>query len=420
MSKWIAGIVVLLVCVGLGVAVYGKVGERLEKKANLDAEASTRKSDQDKPPPLTLARPVAGPATETLLLTGSLKAEAEVALGFKLPGRVIEVAVKRGDVVSKGQLLARIDTRDLDAQMQQADAGRRAVQAQRNIAEDALRRARALAEAGAASEQAVVAAAGHSSALAANVDQVSAQRRYLELVQAEATLHSPIDGVVIQAPSAPGFVVQMMSPPSFQIQRLSRLEFQGHLDDGNAARLEPGGVLRLVSAAGVRATGTLKALIPSVDAMTRRVPIYAEVDNPDGRLFAGSMVSASVEVRAVPTLAIPLDCLLTGETAAVLVVADGRKLLRRELDVARVDGPRLLVRGGLSVDDLVVVSPGVTFREGDTAPTADQIIEARHGAAGHLEPPSPPPSAQAEAKRPAAVPEPAEVTPPGAATAVAP
>jgi RND family efflux transporter MFP subunit len=366
-QKIVVGLVMAGI-VAVGVMVQVKVTEKRAQLAVVAKEAEAKQSEQGKKVPPQLAMPLPGPATQTLHLTGSLKAEAEVSLGFKVPGRVVELGVKRGDVVKAGAFLARLDARDFDAQMAQADAGMRAAEAQRSIAADAARRVKQLQEAGAATDQQVVQASGQTSAISATIQQAGAARRYLEVVRGETRLTSPIDGVVVSAPTAPGFVVQMMSPPSFTIQRLSTLKFHGHLTDRDAARIQSGMAFEVESDAGIVKAGTLDVVIPSVDMLTRRVPIEGTVPNPDGKLFAGAMVEARVAVASEPSLSIPLTCLLTGSTPAVLVVDGSKQLVRREVTVLRSEGDRLLVKSGLQATDQVLANPGVQWREGDRVP----------------------------------------------------
>jgi len=355
-----------------GWLLYGKVVKRQGALVLVAREAEAKAAAQLKKAPPEIATPKPGPATEPLRLTGTLRPEAEVALGFKVPGRVTDVLVQRGQAVKAGDVVAKLDGRDLEAQAAQADAGRRAALAQRAIAADALMRARQLQEAGAATEQQVVAASGQTSAISATIDQAAAVKRYVEVIKGETRLIAPIDGVVVQAPSAPGFVVQMMSPPVVVIQHLARLKFSGHLGDRDAARVRSGMAFTATSAAGHVVRGTLDAIIPSVDPLTRRVPIEGTLPNGDGRLFAGSMVDAVIEVDAAPTLVIPATALLTGSVPAVLTVGGDGKAHQRLIKVARSDGDSLLVADGLTAADRVIARPGVDWRDGDTLPAASR------------------------------------------------
>lgn len=366
-------IFIALALLGLGAfgwVLRGKVADRLAKLELVSKEAQAKAAEALVREPPSLMTPVAGPATETLRMTGTLRPEAEVQLGFKVPGRVTDVLVRRGQVVQAGDTLARLDARDLEAQAMQAQAGKKAAQAQRSIAADALKRARQLQEAGAATEQQVVAAEGQTSAISASIEQAQAAQRYVEVIKGETQLVSPIDGVVIQAPTAPGFVVQMMSPPVFVIQKLTNVKFAAHLTDRDAARIHAGMAVTVETAAGHRALGKLDAVIPSVDPLTRRVPIEGTIANAEGKLFAGAMVEASIEVPSPPTLAIPQTALLTGSEAAVLVEGPDRKLMRKPIVVLRSSADQLLVSKGLTASERVVANPGVNWREGDVVPTA--------------------------------------------------
>ncbi len=366
-------IFIALALLGLGAfgwVLRGKVADRLAKLELVSKEAQAKAAEALVREPPSLMTPAAGPATETLRMTGTLRPEAEVQLGFKVPGRVTDVLVRRGQVVQAGDTLARLDARDLEAQAMQAQAGKKAAQAQRSIAADALKRARQLQEAGAATEQQVVAAEGQTSAISASIEQAQAAQRYVEVIKGETQLVSPIDGVVIQAPTAPGFVVQMMSPPVFVIQKLTNVKFAAHLTDRDAARIHAGMTVAVETAAGHRALGKLDAVIPSVDPLTRRVPIEGTIANGQGKLFAGAMVEATIEVPSPPTLAIPQTALLTGSEAAVLVEGPNRKLMRKPIVVLRSSADQLLVSKGLAASDRVVANPGVNWREGDVIPAA--------------------------------------------------
>ncbi len=358
----------LLGLAAFGWVLRGKVLDRLAKLELVSQEAQAKAVAAQVREPPTLVMPEAGPKTESLRLTGTLRPEAEVQLGFKVPGRVTDVLVQRGQTVQAGDTVARLDARDLEAQAMQAQAGKKAAEAQRSIAADALKRARQLQEAGAATEQQVVAAAGQTSAISATIEQAQAAQRYVEVIKGETRLITPIDGVVVQAPTAPGFVVQMMSPPVVVVQKLTNVKFAAHLTDRDAARIQAGMAVAVETAAGHKAVGKLDAVIPSVDPLTRRVPIEGTIANPQGKLFAGAMVEATIEVPSPPTLSIPQTALLTGNEAAVLVAGPDRKLIRRPVVVLRSVADKLLVSQGLASGDRVVANPGVNWREGDTLP----------------------------------------------------
>ncbi len=283
-----------------------------------------------------------------------------------MPGRVVELPVKKGDSVQVGDLMARIDQRDVEAQAEQVRAGMAAAKAQEVMATDALRRSKNLVEAGAATEQQVVMAGGQAHLTAASIAQVEAQGKVVDLLKQETRLLAPISGVVVRAPSAPGFFAAP-GTPYFRIERLTTLKFTANVADRDASRLKTGVTLELETDSGVKATATIDMLIPSADPMTRRVPLEASVPNPDGKLIAGSYLEGAVRVDAPANVAIPATALLTGDTAAVLVV-EGGKLVRRPITLLRTEKDRLLVTAGLALTDLLVANPGASWRDGDVLP----------------------------------------------------
>ena len=374
MKKYIAFALFLAGTVAFGVSLYGKVSIKQAKLELVAKEALAKSGDQQKKAPPQLVTPEVGPTVESLHLTGTLRPEAEVDLGFKLPGRVLEVTVTRGDIVKAGQLLARIDASDLDAQAVQAEAGIKAAMLQKGLADDAAKRSKDLAEVGVASDQQVVMSGGQANLGAAQVAQATAARKYIDVIKRETKLYAPIDGVIVRAPTAAGFFAGP-GTPLFRIERLSTLRFQGHLSDVDAARVSKGTAIAVRSEAGIQGQGKLELIIPSVDPMTRRVPVEALIANADAKLFAGSMVEATMEVPSEPSIVVPTGALLTGTEPAALVVGAGNKLERRKIRVLRASAGKLYVAEGLQATDKVVVNPGTNWREGDLLP-ADAKVDA--------------------------------------------
>ncbi len=357
------------------IAVLGviavKIKSKSASKAAVAVEAKAREASSNVRQAPKIVLPEAGPLQEMLHVGGTLRPEAEVDLAFKMPGRVLEVPVKKGDVVVEGAVLARMDQRDVEAQAEQIRAGMAAAKAQAGMATDALRRSKNLVAAGAATEQQVVMAGGQANLTAASIAQVEAQGKAVDLMKAETKLVAPIGGVVVRAPSAPGFFAAPGNP-YFRIERLTTLKFTANVADRDASRLKTGMAIDLTTDNGIKATGMIDMLIPSADPMTRRVPLEASVANPDGKLIAGSYVEGTVLIAAPVNVTIPSTALLTGDTAAVLVVAGG-KLVRRPVTLLRTEKDKLLVTAGLTVSDLVVANPGASWRDGDVLP-ADTVL----------------------------------------------
>jgi RND family efflux transporter MFP subunit len=359
-------LVLVALIVGVFVVIAVKVKTKSASKAAVAVDAKAREAAANVKAPPKIVAPQPGPTTEMLHVGGTLRPEAEVDLAFKLPGRVVEIPVKKGDLVQAGDLLARIDPRDVEAQAEQLKAGMQAARAQESMAADALRRSKNLVAAGAATEQQVFMAGGQANLTTAQMAQLEAQGKGVDLMKQETKLTAPISGIVVRAPSAAGFFAPP-GQPYFRIERLTTLKFTANVADRDASRLKTGVTIDLETDAGVKAVGVIDLLIPSADPMTRRVPLEASVPNPDGKLIAGSYVEGQVMVAAPANVAIPSTALLTGDSAAVLVVIEG-KLVRRPVTLLRSDKENLYVTAGLALTDYVVANPGASWREGDVLP----------------------------------------------------
>ena len=362
---------IALVVAVLGIGVLGftltkKVRARLGQLHEIEAEA-VEKARPVPPTPPRLVTPAAGPRTVLLALSGTLRPEAEVDVGFKIPGRVATVLVQRGATVVEGSVLAQLDDRDIAAQEAQVRAAIRTAKAQRVVATDALDLTKKLKEAGAGTNQQLVTATGQANVTSAGIAQAVASAKAVEVLKLETAIASPIAGVVVRAPTTAGFVA---SPglPLFHIEKLSTLRFSGNVSERDAARIGDKAKLTVIAESGLRRDGVVSLVLGSLDAETHRVPIEGLIDNADGKLRAGAFVEAEVEGAADATLVVPLSALLTGDEPAVLVVGEGGKLLRRTIVVGSAKEGKAYVTGGLAGTDRVVADPGTTWRDGDLLP----------------------------------------------------
>jgi multidrug efflux pump subunit AcrA (membrane-fusion protein) len=135
-----------------------------------------------------------------------------------------------------------------------------------------------------------------------------------------------------------------------------------------AALLHVGQELRLQ---GQPQSGRVVAVLPSVDAKTRRVPLLAEIDNDaKAPLLAGLFVRATI-TAASPTAALrlPASALRPGSQDEVVRVVAGKARLAHVAFARDADGT-LLVHGGLSPEDEVLIAPSAEIRDGDAVAVA--------------------------------------------------
>ncbi|MGZ3428892.1 MAG: efflux RND transporter periplasmic adaptor subunit, partial [Polyangia bacterium] len=288
----------------------------------------------------------------------------EADLGFKVSGRLAQIRVRLGERVSAGPTLATLDATEAEAQVENARAQVRAAEAQLALAEDSAKRSATLVGSGAASQQAGVQTGQQRSLAAAQLDSARAQLALAQATLKNQLLTAPFAGSVSKVPSGTGAIV---APGTvlFHVQDTSPVKLQGAIGEADAPLVRPGAPLE-VRLDGRVVQGRVVAVLSSVDAATRRVPLEAEIKNDGGQpLLGGSFVRAAVSgLKPVQVLRLPATALRPGSQNEVLVVQGGRQHTRHILFARAADGA-LLVRSGLEPNERVVAAPTAEAADGE-------------------------------------------------------
>ena len=294
--------------------------------------------------------------------TGTLKARHSASLAMTVSGTLLRVAVRRGEEVRQGALLASLDDGAAAAALRQAEAAVAAARAQLALADDALVRVQKLrAEDGVSDAQAFQSRAQRDLA-AAQLAAAEAQADQARVQLAHHHLRAPFAGVVTQVPDGVGIAV---SPGTSLVTLVSTRELvlETSLTQQEAAELAAGAKVQVtVPASGARtADATVSVVVPAVDAATNRVPIEVTVPNRDGRFLPNAFARAELPRAAERTaFRVPSAALVQREAGYAVWVAsaDGK---------ARALPVRLLAEDG----DAAVVEP-----EGGAWPDGLRVVEA--------------------------------------------
>jgi RND family efflux transporter MFP subunit len=368
-----AWIVVILAVVGLGgwFAVRLQAAMASQKQLTEERDA-VAKAAASAPPatPATTAHSTAtvAPKAETwqpeVQFEGTLQPVREADLGFKVAGRLQQIRVRLGERVSAGQTLATLDATEAEAQVEAARAQVRASEAQLALADDSAKRTSTLVGSGAASAQTGVQTGQQRSLAAAQLDSALAQLAIAQATLKNQTLSAPFAGSVSRVPSGAGAIV---SPNMvlFHVQDTSTVKLSGAIGEADAPLVRPGAPLE-VRLDGRTVSGRIVAILSSVDAATRRVPLEAEIKNDGGQaLLGGSFVRAAVSgLKPVSVLRLPGSALRPGSQNELMVVKGGRLQTRHVLFARAADGG-LLVRSGLEADERVLATPTAEAADGD-------------------------------------------------------
>ena len=311
-------------------------------------QAMTRRSDAAEATEVGAAIPVELYAAtrqelvERVRVAGTLRALHEVDIVADVPGRVVSLAVDVGSSVHKGEALARLESTDLSLGVEQAEAAlAMAVAGQTTAARD-LDAAVALAAAGGLPDAQLVAAKARAASADAQVQQARAGVGMARARLADATLSSPIDGVVTRRATDLG---RMVSPgvPAFTVQDLSALELVVSVDERTAARLTTGASVALSSDhVAALPDGTIKNVQPALDAQSRKAEVVIGVTPAPGLLARGT-ASATLEIGRANAVTVPARAVREDTAGYHVWVVEG--------DIAK----RTPVTPGLRADDLIQV-----------------------------------------------------------------
>jgi RND family efflux transporter MFP subunit len=304
-----------------------------------------------------------------LEISGTLAPRTRVGVQPKLPGRLERVLVDIGDRVSAGQVVATIERREVDAQLDAARAAVAVAEAGLESAEAGLanavvehQRAQTLFEAGAlprqrldAAETARRAATAQRELAKATIAQAEASVRRAREVQRDTTLTAPVAGFIVarnyDAGAIPGDL------PVVVVADLRELKLEAGVSELEAGRLTVGLPAHVTVQAkpGQRFPGKLAAIAPEVDERNRHFRIDVRVPNPNGTLLAGMYATARLVVANVDrALAIPREAVTSRDGKRIALKVVGDTLTPVEIVEGLTDGSRVQIVSGLSSGDQVL------------------------------------------------------------------
>ena len=285
-----------------------------------------------------------------------------------------------GAHVKKGELLAVIETPEVDQQLQQARSNLRTAEANLDLASITKTRYQGLLNAHAVSQQDVDNAVGTYNANRAIVeaDQAAVQQ-YTALVSFER-IYAPFDGVITARNTDIGDLINSGSNSAvktdlFHIAQPGVLRVYVNVPEEYSQGIKAGmtGTLTLAEFPGRQFQGKVVRTADAINLTTRTLLIELDVDNPTGTLLTGSYAEVHLAVPSqISTCLIPVDSLLfRSEGLRVGVVKDGKVVLAR-VTPGHDFGNQIEIVSGLKPDDQVIVNPPDSIIQGQEV----QIVQA--------------------------------------------
>jgi RND family efflux transporter MFP subunit len=279
--------------------------------------------------------------------------------------------------VKQGQLLAVIETPELDEQLQQANAQLKNAQANLQIAQITAKRWQHLLETNSVSQQETDQAVSDLASKQALVASNEANVRRLQQLQAYEDVYAPFDGVITQRNTDIGDLIQAgeNSPPRelFHLASINTLRVYIPVPEvyTDAVRTGEKVALTLDEYPGQSFSGTLVRNSDAIDPATRTLNVEVDVANPDGKLRPGAYVFVHLTVPPVEgAVTIPSNTLLfRSEGLRVGVVRDGHAQLV-PVTIGHDYGSSVEIVSGLHAADAVILNPSDSLEDGQAVEIA--------------------------------------------------
>ncbi len=294
--------------------------------------------------------------------SGSVEAWRRVSPGTKVMGRVSELTVREGDRVDTDQVVARLESADLEAAVAQARAAIAMAEATlENAATHAARMEQLHEQRSVTDKNLEDATAGHRVA-EANLDVARANLEAAEVMLSYAVVRTPISGWVTSKMVEEG---DMAAPgrPLLVIEDLSRVKAKVSVPEGVVAGLSAGQAASVTILERAR-PATIDRIVPAGDPATRTFTVEMVLDNPDGEIKAGMFARAAFDTESRSGVLIPESAIVVrGQLVGVFVVEEDHARLRWVKLGARLDD-RIEVLSGLQPGERYLPAPTPDVHDG--------------------------------------------------------
>ena len=354
---WIAGIAIFLVFAG--VAAFGIVARR-HKGATVQAETA-----QLAVPSVSVVSPQHSASAEEIVLPGNVQPFVSAPIYSRTNGYLRRWYVDIGAHVTKGQLLAEIDTPEVDQQLEQSRSNLATAQANLKLAEITKNRYQGLLATHAVAQQDVDNAVGTYNANRTIVEADQANVKQLEVLQSFEKIYAPFDGIITARNTDIGALIASgnsggVSTDLFHISQPGKLRVYVNVPEQYSQDAKPGMTadLTLAEFPGRKFQGKLVRTSEAINVATRTLIVEIDVDNPGGELLSGAYAQVHLKVDGQgSSYLLPVSALIfRSQGLQVAVVKNGNAVLTA-VTPGRDFGDQIEIVSGLTGNDPVISNP---------------------------------------------------------------
>jgi membrane fusion protein, multidrug efflux system len=319
-------------------AVGGAVALRAAKKGEQD-EAKNKAKPTLEFTQADLAFVDRKPLARWLPVSGTMQPVNQVTVKAKVPGEVRQLAVREGEAVKAGQLLARIDTADLETKLVERMGALESAKAQLALAEKTRAMNNKLLSEKFISQNAFDGSESSHSVAQGNLKSAEAQVRLAQNAIHDASLVAPLSGIVAKRHVQPGEKVAF-DAPILTVVDLRQLELAALVPAVDVPELKVGLAVDLtVEGFGDRKfSGRIERINPSTEPGTRAFNVYVGLPNAETTLRSGMFATGRIAIAmSSPTPTLPLTAIRTEAGQSFVWTIDKGKLVRRIVLLGRRD-----------------------------------------------------------------------------------
>ncbi len=369
---------VLLVLITAGIVTF------INRKSESDALA--KETDAIAIPTVAVVQPQAEAGNDELILPGNLQAFIESPIFARTNGYLLRWYKDIGSKIEKGELLAEIDTPEVDQELLQARASREQINAALGLAKISADRWANLRKTDSVSQQeADQQSSGYQQALA-NLAAADANVRRLEELESFKNVYAPFSGVLTKRNVDPGALInsgaQVAGRELFDVARVDPLRVYVSVPQAYAPNIKIGmkADVMLQEFPGQKFVGAVARTAEAIDPATRTLNTEVDVPNKDGKLLPGSFGQVHFATgTSVPRITIPVNAMLfRAQGPQVAVVEKDGKVHLRPISIGRDFGATLEILGGIEPSDQIVINPSDSLEDGQQVHVARPVAGDAH------------------------------------------
>lgn len=314
--------------------------------------------------------PQAAKGSETLL-PATLRGAVESPIYARATGYLLHRYVDIGTKVKAGQLLADLDTPEIDQELNQAVAQRNQINASLGLAKSSLERWQQLRQRDAVSQQELDERQSTYTQGLANLAAADANVRRLQQLESFKRIVAPFDGVITARNVDVGDLIDAGSGTSralFSMAQTDQLRVFVQVPQAYAQGIAVGTPVVVTQAelVGQQFQGQITHISGGIDVSSRTLQIEASLPNPDGKLRPGAYVSVALPSAARAHLTVPGNTLLfRAEGPRVAVVDAQGEVHLHKIVIAQDLGQKLEIQDGIAPTDHVIINPSDSIDDGD-------------------------------------------------------